>query len=420
METTEVNDYMKVIEYLKSKYHYIDNSRIAVWGWAYGGYIAAKSLIQSNQQIFNCSLAVAPITNWLYWDSFTSERYFGDPRVSEDRHRYESANLILKADQFLYKRLFILHGTADDSVHLQHTFKLMKALNSAGVLYRSQIYPDSNHYLDDKLWTAMDQIHVSSLIGSSERKRFYKCVTIVENEDKYEINLDGRKLKTPNGHLFYTPNQSLALMVANEWQTQQRMIQLSTMHLTQLTNTAIDNPGHDCRQSLANSILEFIDSDTLCFRVNEPKELSHLQQTHWSPIVEWFEHRFECQIPITDTIALNPVSDEIKKNIFRHLCSHNRWSLIGLKFATENLKSLILSLALTQRRLSVDKCVDYSRLEEDFEIQEWGRIESTHDLELHALRARVSAALLFYFTNCENRQLSQKGDSYAKTLESVV
>ncbi|CAG2173492.1 unnamed protein product [Oppiella nova] len=157
---------MKAIEYLKTKYHYIDNSRIAVWGWAYGGYIAAKSLIQMNQHIFNCSLAVAPITNWLYWDSFTSERYFGDPRVSEDRHRYEKANLILKAEQFRQKRLFILHGTADaeqfrqkrlfilhgtadDSVHLQHTFKLMKALNSAGVLYRSQIYPDSNHYLDD-------------------------------------------------------------------------------------------------------------------------------------------------------------------------------------------------------------------------------------------------------------------------------
>ncbi|CAG2178365.1 unnamed protein product, partial [Oppiella nova] len=108
--------------------------------------------------------------------------------------------------------------------------------------------------------------------GSAERKRFYKSVSVVHNEDKYGIHLDGRPLKTPNGHLFYTHNHSLALMVANEWQTQRHTIRLSAMHLTQLSNTAIDNPGHDCRQSLADSILEFIDSDTLCFRVTEPKE----------------------------------------------------------------------------------------------------------------------------------------------------
>ncbi|XP_054168166.1 dipeptidyl aminopeptidase-like protein 6 [Oppia nitens] len=143
----EVNDYMKIIEYLKLSYKYIDPSRIAIWGWAYGGYIAAMSLIEANQQTFNCSLAVAPITNWLYWDSFTSERYFGSPDIH--RVSYERANLIQKADKFKQKRFFILHGTADDAVHLEHSFKLMKALNRAGVLYRSQIYPDSNHYLED-------------------------------------------------------------------------------------------------------------------------------------------------------------------------------------------------------------------------------------------------------------------------------
>ncbi|CAG2183870.1 unnamed protein product, partial [Oppiella nova] len=184
-------------------------------------------------------------------------------------------------------------------------------------------------------------------------------------------------------------------------------------------NTAIDNPGHDCRQSLADSILEFIDSDTLCFRVTEPKELSDLQQTLWDPMVGWFEHRFHCIIPVTQTVHLDAMSSDLKSGLLRHLCSHNRWSLLGLKFATENLKSVILSLALTERRLSVDECVNYSRLEEEFAIAKWGRIPSAHDLELHALRSRVSAALLFYITNCENRQLSQKGDSFAKTLESV-
>jgi len=213
----------------------------------------------------------------------------------------------------------------------------------------------------------------------------------------------------------------LAVMVANEWQSQDKLMRMSSMHLTQLTNTAIDNPSNDSQQTIANSIIDFIDSDTLCFRVNEPKELSLLQQKQWHPLIEWFEQMFDCKVPITQTVHLNPICETTKKAIYRHLCSHNLWSLLGLKFATENLKSLILSLALTQRRISVDHCVDICRLEEDFQTEKWGRIASTHDLELHALRARVSAALLFYLTNCEiMRQISQNSNSSAQTLESVL
>lgn len=245
-------------------------------------------------------------------------------------------------------------------------------------------------------------------------------MSITQNDDKYEINLDGRKLKTPNGSLFFTRNQWLALMVANEWQSQREVIRLSSMHLTQLTNTAIDNPTKSCRQTIAEDLINFMDSDTLCFRINEPKELSDLQQKQWDPIIQWFQNKFDCQIPVTQTVHLSPISKTTKERLYRHLCSHNRWSLIGLKFATENLKSLILSLALTQRRISINQSVDFSRLEENFEIEKWGRLESVHDLESHALRTRVSAALLFYFTSSEMRQLSQKGDSSALNLKSSV
>ncbi len=254
----------------------------------------------------------------------------------------------------------------------------------------------------------------------TERKRFYKKVTITRSDHKFEINLDSRKLKTPKGNVFFTYNEALALIVANEWDSQHSYIKLNEMHLTSLTNTAIDNPINFDDQTIANNIFSFIESDTLCFRINEPKELSNLQNINWNPIIVWFEKRFDCKIPITETVHLNPICETTKQTIYRHLCSHNRWSLLGLLFATENLKSLILSLALTHRIISVNSAVRLSRLEEDFQIEKWGKVEETHDLDLYALRARVSAAIIFYFLNCEIRHFSQKGDKFSQTIKSVV
>ncbi|XP_054168357.1 ATP synthase mitochondrial F1 complex assembly factor 2-like [Oppia nitens] len=274
-----------------------------------------------------------------------------------------------------------------------------------------------NNCLIYKSLTRHTKCQIRCLTGLNEKKRFYKNVTITQNDNKFGINLDGKQLKTPIGNVFYTHSHCLALMIANEWLSQQKTIRLSSMHLTQLCNTAIDNPTNDFNETIAQKIMDFIDSDTLCFHVNQPKELSDLQKKSWNPIIEWFQKTYNCQIPITQTVYLNPISETSRNLIYRHLCSYNMWSLIGLKFATENLKSLILSLALTQKVISVDKCVDLSRLEEDFEIEKWGRIEWSHDLELHALRARVSAALLFYLTNCETGQLSQTGHTYARSIE---
>ncbi|XP_074594854.1 inactive dipeptidyl peptidase 10-like isoform X2 [Brevipalpus obovatus] len=142
-----VDDHIRVVNYLRRHYHFIDSSRIGIWGWSFGGYMAASAMSQNS--LFNCCVSVAPITNWLYVDSFTAERYFGNPWMEGNFVRYQRADLSEKASSFRGKNLFILHGTADDAVHLQHSFTLMKALNSKEVFYRVQLYPDSNHYLED-------------------------------------------------------------------------------------------------------------------------------------------------------------------------------------------------------------------------------------------------------------------------------
>jgi ATP synthase F1 complex assembly factor 2 len=81
----------------------------------------------------------------------------------------------------------------------------------------------------------------------------------------YELTLDSKKLKTPNGFVFSVDSEPLALAVAHEWKTQQEYIMLSQMHLTGLCNICIDNPTQTTKYALVDSALNFLDTDTILY-----------------------------------------------------------------------------------------------------------------------------------------------------------
>ncbi|KAG8180229.1 hypothetical protein JTE90_016217 [Oedothorax gibbosus] len=142
----EVEDQLAVISYLVSEKPYIDSEKVAIWGWAYGGYTAVSVLATENE-VFSCGISVAPITNWLYYDSVYSERYMQSPRPEDNYIGYEKSDVSIRAEHVRGKKFLLIHGTADDDVHLQHSMMLIKALTNAGVLFRTQIYPDEKHSL---------------------------------------------------------------------------------------------------------------------------------------------------------------------------------------------------------------------------------------------------------------------------------
>ncbi|XP_039298265.1 dipeptidyl aminopeptidase-like protein 6 [Nilaparvata lugens] len=145
--TVEVNDQLEVTEYLVDTLHFIDKRRVAVWGWSYGGYVAGKLLSHPNQDVFHCGISVAPVTSWKLYDSAYTERYMGIPNVTGNYKGYEESDLRKQVDGFRDKMFYLVHGTADDNVHLQQSMLLSRALSQAGVIYRQQIYPDESHNL---------------------------------------------------------------------------------------------------------------------------------------------------------------------------------------------------------------------------------------------------------------------------------
>ncbi|HTG65432.1 MAG TPA: S9 family peptidase, partial [Flavobacterium sp.] len=136
----EVEDQIDAAKVI-GNYPYVDKSRIGIFGWSYGGFMASNCLLKGND-IFKMAIAVAPVTNWRFYDSVYTERYMHTPQ--ENASGYDENSPINFANQLKGKYLLI-HGSADDNVHVQNSMEMMNALIKANKQFDSQIYPDCNH-----------------------------------------------------------------------------------------------------------------------------------------------------------------------------------------------------------------------------------------------------------------------------------
>ncbi|KAI1302768.1 dipeptidyl peptidase IV N-terminal region-domain-containing protein [Xylaria venustula] len=123
---------------------YVDEARIAIWGWSYGGFQTLKTLEQDAGQTFKYGMAVAPVTDWRFYDSIYTERYMLTPQLNADGY---DATAVNNASALAGNvRFLVMHGVADDNVHMQNTLTLLDKLDLAGVEnYDLHMFPDSNH-----------------------------------------------------------------------------------------------------------------------------------------------------------------------------------------------------------------------------------------------------------------------------------
>ena len=138
----EVEDQISFARHL-ARQEYIDASRVGIYGWSYGGFMALGCALKGDG-IFKVAIAVAPVTSWRYYDSIYTEIYNGLP--SQNPEGYDNNSPINFADRLSDKtRLLIIHGTADDNVHFQNTIEMCRALNRSAKQYDMMVYPDQNH-----------------------------------------------------------------------------------------------------------------------------------------------------------------------------------------------------------------------------------------------------------------------------------
>ncbi|KAG0647841.1 putative dipeptidyl-aminopeptidase B [Hyphodiscus hymeniophilus] len=123
---------------------YVDASRLCIWGWSYGGFMTLKTLEQDAGQTFSYGMAVAPVTDWRFYDSIYTERYMHTPQHNPSGYDNTSISNVSALEQNV--RFLIMHGVADDNVHMQNTLTLLDKLDVAGVEnYDVHVFPDSDH-----------------------------------------------------------------------------------------------------------------------------------------------------------------------------------------------------------------------------------------------------------------------------------
>jgi dipeptidyl-peptidase-4 len=138
--SVEVEDQAAGARYL-ARLPYVDAGRIGIFGWSYGGYVAALCLLKE-PDLFRAAVAGAPVTDWDGYDTHYTERYMGTPRDNPEGYRAAS---VLPLAPGLEGRLLIIHGMADENVHFRHTARLVNALNAAGKEYDLLVFPDERH-----------------------------------------------------------------------------------------------------------------------------------------------------------------------------------------------------------------------------------------------------------------------------------
>ncbi len=136
----EVIDQISAAKYIGSL-PYADKSRIGIWGWSYGGFMSLNAILQG-ADVFKMAIAVAPVTNWRYYDNIYTERYNGLPK---DNPTGYDDNSPINHVSTLKGKLLIVHGTADDNVHIQNSFELVSKLIQGNKQYDMMVYPDKNH-----------------------------------------------------------------------------------------------------------------------------------------------------------------------------------------------------------------------------------------------------------------------------------
>ena len=136
----EVEDQIDAAKVI-GNYPYVDKARIGIFGWSYGGFMSSNCLFQGSD-VFKTAIAVAPVTSWRYYDSIYTERYMQTPQ--ENASGYDNNSPINHVSK-LKGNFLLIHGTADDNVHVQNTMKMVEALIQANKQFDWAIYPDKNH-----------------------------------------------------------------------------------------------------------------------------------------------------------------------------------------------------------------------------------------------------------------------------------
>ena len=224
-------------------------------------------------------------------------------------------------------------------------------------------------------------------------KRFYKTVAVVETDGGFEVALDERPVRTPLKSPLVLATRVLCDAVAAEWEAQEEHVDPGAMPLTRLANTALDRvaPRLD---TIIKEIVSYAGNDLLCYRAEGPDSLILRQAQHWDPVLAWAESRIGEKFVLAEGVIHHDQPAETLGAFERLMREHDAFTLTAIHNATTLTGSALIAAALAADEISADAGWAAAHVDEDWQIEQWGRDE---EAEARRRRRRVEfdAAIRF-------------------------
>ena len=201
-------------------------------------------------------------------------------------------------------------------------------------------------------------------------KRFWKTVHVHPREDGFGISLDEREMKTPLKASLIVPTRAYADGIAAEWDAVEGEIKPLTMHLTRAANATIDSVIEK-REAVADMLAEYGGTDLICYRAETPVELVKRQAEAWDPLLQWAEQLGAPLVPVAG-VMFSPQPENSLKTLRNLVHEYDAWRLTALHDLVAISGSLIIGLAVAQKRLSAEQAWPLSRVDEDWQTEQWG------------------------------------------------
>jgi chaperone required for assembly of F1-ATPase len=216
-------------------------------------------------------------------------------------------------------------------------------------------------------------------LARGRRKRFYTKVGVGEHGGGFALLLDGRLAKTPAKAALVLPTLAAAEAVAMEWEAQREEIDLTSMPLTRIANTAIDEVAF-AMEAVATEIVKYAETDLVCYRASGPESLVHAEAEAWDPILAFAASRLDARFICAEGIAfieqrapaIAAVRTKVEKVAHGHAAP---FALASLSVMTTLTGSALIALALCEGAINLAEAWRAAHVDEDFEMRLWGADE---------------------------------------------
>lgn len=203
-------------------------------------------------------------------------------------------------------------------------------------------------------------------------RRFWKTASVRPAGTGFEIALDDRPLRTPGKLPLLLPVEALAWAVAREWDAQADVIDPNAMPLTRAANSAIEKVAPQFAD-VAAMLAEYGGTDLLCYRADQPAELARRQAEGWDPLVDWAATDLRAPLRITHGVIPIAQDPQALKRLRGHVEALDAFGLTALHDLVTLPGSLILGLAVIRGRIDGAEAFRLSRIDEDFQAEQWGQ-----------------------------------------------